>query len=88
MDGRGRALDNVFVERLWRTVKYEEVYLREYVDGWKAEESLGAYFDFSSHERRGARRAAGARRAGARGGGAARGRARRGRAAVSATLCL
>jgi putative transposase len=51
MDGRGRALDNVFVERLWRTVKYEEVYLREYVDGWKAEESLGAYFDFYCHER-------------------------------------
>jgi putative transposase len=51
MDGRGRALDNVFVERLWRTVKYEEVYLREYVDGWKAEESLGDYFDFYCHER-------------------------------------
>jgi putative transposase len=51
MDGRGRALDNVFVERLWRTVKYEEVYLREYVDGWKAEESLRDYFDFYCHER-------------------------------------
>jgi len=45
MDGRGQALDNVFVERLWRTVKYEEVYLREYVDGWKAEKSgRGAIF--------------------------------------------
>ena len=42
MDGRGRALDNVFVERLWRTVKYEEVYLRDYADGWEAERSLGA----------------------------------------------
>jgi len=51
MDGRGRALDNVFVERLWRTVKYEEVYLRDYMDGWKAEESLGDYFDFYCHER-------------------------------------
>ena len=46
MDGRGRALDNVFVERLWRTVKYEEVYLRDYADGWQAEKSLGKYFDF------------------------------------------
>ena len=42
MDGRGRALDNVFVERLWRSVKYEEVYLKDYADGWEAEESLAA----------------------------------------------
>jgi len=52
MDGRGRALDNVFVERLWRTVKYEEVYLREYTDGWQAEESLNSYFDYYCNERR------------------------------------
>ena len=52
MDGRGRALDNVFVERLWRTVKYEEVYLREYTDGWQAEESLGTYFDYYCNGRR------------------------------------
>ncbi len=52
MDGRGRALDNVFVERLWRTVKYEEVYLRDYVDGWQAEESLRSSFDFYCNERR------------------------------------
>jgi putative transposase len=52
MDGRGRALDNVFVERLWRTVKYEEVYLRDYVDGWQAEEALRSYFDFYCNERR------------------------------------
>lgn len=51
MDGRGRALDNVFVERLWRTVKYEEVYLREYADGWEAERSLGRYFRFYCQER-------------------------------------
>jgi len=51
MDGRGRAIDNVFVERLWRSLKYEEVYLREYVDGWEAEASLRAYFRFYSHER-------------------------------------
>src|SRR5690606_24824981 len=37
MDGRGRALDNVFIERLWRSVKYEEVYLKDYRDGWEAE---------------------------------------------------
>lgn len=51
MDGRGRALDNVFVERLWRTVKYEEVYLKEYNDGWEAESSLASYFRFYCHER-------------------------------------
>lgn len=51
MDGRGRALDNVFIERLWRSVKYEEVYLRAYADGWEAEERLAAYFRFYSHER-------------------------------------
>ena len=46
MDGRGRALDNVFVERLWRSVKYEEVYLREYADGWEAEERLAALLGY------------------------------------------
>jgi putative transposase len=46
MDGRGRALDNVFIERLWRSVKYEEVYLKDYADGWEAERSLGSYFRF------------------------------------------
>lgn len=51
MDGRGRAMDNVFVERLWRSVKYEEVYLREYVDGWDAERSLASYFRFYCHQR-------------------------------------
>ena len=51
MDGRGRALDNVYVERLWRTVKYEEVYLRDYTDGWHAEQSLAAYFDYYCNER-------------------------------------
>ena len=51
MDGRGRALDNVFVERLWRTVKYEEVYLKEYGDGWEAESSLTSYFQFYCDER-------------------------------------
>lgn len=50
MDGRGRALDNVFIERLWRSVKYEEVYLREYSDGWVAEESLSRYFERRIHQ--------------------------------------
>ena len=51
MDGRGRALDNVFIERLWRSVKYEEVYLKDYADGWEAEESLTGYFRFYCRER-------------------------------------
>lgn len=51
MDGRGRALDNVFIERLWRTVKYEEVYVKDYVDGWDAEHQLGRYFEFYCEER-------------------------------------
>lgn len=51
MDGRGRCFDNIFVERLWRTVKYEEVYLKEYADVWQAEESLERYFYFYNHER-------------------------------------
>ncbi len=51
MDGCGRAIDNVFIERLWRSVKYEEVYLRDYTDGWHAEASLAAYFRFYNQER-------------------------------------
>lgn len=46
MDGKGRALDNVFIERLWRSVKYEEIYLRSYADGIEAEQSLAKYFHF------------------------------------------
>lgn len=49
MDGRGRCFDNIFVERLWRSVKYEEVYLKEYRDVWEAEESLRKYFDFYNY---------------------------------------
>ena len=52
MDGRGRALDNVFVERLWRTVKYEEVYLKDYANVWEAETSLREYFEFYCYDRR------------------------------------
>ena len=51
MGGRGRALDNVFVERLWRTVKYEHVYLHEYALVPELEKGLGEYFSFCSHER-------------------------------------
>jgi putative transposase len=51
MDGRGRALDNVFIERLWRSVKYEEVFLNEYVDGQHAFTRLDWYFDFYNRER-------------------------------------
>ena len=51
MDGRGRALDNVFVERLWRSVKSEEVYLRDYRSVWDARQRLGQYFRFDHEER-------------------------------------
>jgi putative transposase len=51
MDGQGRALDNIFTERLWRTVKYEEVYLHDYVHPKEARHSLAQYFDFYNHRR-------------------------------------
>ena len=51
MDGRGRALDNIFVERLWRSVKYEEVYLRNYKTVTEAYSGLEAYFNFYNNER-------------------------------------
>lgn len=51
MDGRGRALDNVFVERLWRTVKYEEVYLKDYEGVTDAIGNLKVYFPFYNRER-------------------------------------
>ena len=51
MDGRGRAIDNIFIERLWRTVKYEEVYLKDYVDVLEAVSNLKRYFTFYNHER-------------------------------------
>jgi putative transposase len=51
MDGRGRALDNVFIERLWRSVKYEEVYLKDYANGWEVEQSLARYFEFYCQRR-------------------------------------
>ena len=51
MDGKGRVFDNIFVERLWRTVKVEEVYLRDYQTVAEATLSLGRYFAFYNHER-------------------------------------
>jgi len=51
MDGRGRALDNIFVERLWRTVKYENVYLMEYATVPDLAAGLSAYFRFYNYER-------------------------------------
>lgn len=51
MDGKGRYNDNLFIERLWRTVKYEEVYLKAYEDGREARISLGEYFRFYNTSR-------------------------------------
>jgi putative transposase len=51
MDGRGRCYDNIFVERLWRTVKYEEVYLKDYADPVDARRELRAYFRFYNQDR-------------------------------------
>lgn len=52
MDGRGHFHDNIFIERLWRSVKYEEVYLHSYETVREAREGLGRYFDFYNRERR------------------------------------
>jgi putative transposase len=51
MDGRGRALDNVFVERLWRSLKYEEIYPKCYQTVWEAQAGIGAWFEFYNHQR-------------------------------------
>jgi len=52
MDGKGRWIDNVFVERLWRSVKYEEVYLKAYETVAEARTGIGTYFQFYNNERR------------------------------------
>jgi putative transposase len=52
MDGRGRALDNVFIERLWWTVKYEEIYPKAYPDGHTLYQGLSRYFDYYNKERK------------------------------------
>jgi putative transposase len=51
IDGKGRALDNIFTERLWRTIKYEEVYLHDYQTPKQARTGLAAYLDFSNYRR-------------------------------------
>jgi putative transposase len=51
MDGRGRYMDNIFIERLWRSLKYEAVYLHELTDGFKAERVIDGWMDFYNTER-------------------------------------
>lgn len=52
MDSRGRAMDNIFTERLWRSVKYEEIYLKDYQSPKEARQSLKEYFEFYNTERK------------------------------------
>lgn len=52
MDSKGRALDNIFIERFWRTIKYEHIYLRDYRDGRSLHEGLTGYFRFYNQERK------------------------------------
>ena len=51
MDGKGRAIDNVMIERLWRSVKYEEIYLKSYANGADCYSGLKAYFHYYTHDR-------------------------------------
>jgi putative transposase len=51
MDGRGRFMDNIFIERLWRSIKYEEVHLKAYADGREARAGIGYWIDFYNHRR-------------------------------------
>jgi putative transposase len=51
MDGKGRCMDNIFVERLWRSLKYEEVYLNAYASGAEAKAGIGAWLNFYNEER-------------------------------------
>jgi putative transposase len=51
MDGKGRAIDNIFIERLWRTVKRDYVYLYPAQDGGELYQGLAAFFGFYNHEK-------------------------------------
>jgi len=51
MDGRGRVFDNIFIERLWRTVKYEDIYLKNYTTVVELNRGLDQYFRFYNNER-------------------------------------
>ena len=52
MDGRGRAMDNIFTERFWRSLKYEEVYLKDYATVLEARENIDEYITFYNYERK------------------------------------
>jgi putative transposase len=52
MDGKGRALDNIFIERFWRTIKYEDIYLKEYKNGKQLFEGLLTYIQFYNNVRK------------------------------------
>ncbi len=52
MDGKGRALDNIFIERFWRTIKYENIYLHAYENGLELHKGLSRYFDFYCYQRK------------------------------------
>ena len=52
MDAKGRALDNIFIELFWRTIKYEHLYLRAYSDGRELQEGLSNYFRFYNQDRK------------------------------------
>jgi len=51
MDGKGRATDNIFTERLWRSLKYEEVYLKEYTSPKEARREINRYLEFYNYSR-------------------------------------
>ena len=51
MDGRGRVFDNIFTERFWRSVKYEEVYLHDYQNVREGKHGIGRYIEFYNHTR-------------------------------------
>ena len=51
MDGRGHFMDNIFIERLWRSIKYEEVHLKAYADGREARAGIGSWINFYNHRR-------------------------------------
>src|SRR5476651_803838 len=51
MDGRGRFMNNIFIERLWRSIKYEEVHLKAYADGREARDGIGSWMNFYNHRR-------------------------------------
>jgi putative transposase len=51
MDGKGRTLDNIITERLWRTIQYEEIYLKEYESSREVRKEIGEYLYFYNHER-------------------------------------